>query len=152
MSHLGENWPSCWNRHILKNRHIWKNRSSCVYHNCYIQIYLNLYLVISPSRAPPSQIYLWNTFRRPANAFAFLVTSPYLSLYVHLLSAYKTKPVINMIIKRNLKNKCMISVPALSYTCSLFTSGNPNLCAYESRLWGLISLYSGLTYMTYIRG
>ena len=30
-----------------------------------------------------------------------------------LLSAYKTKPVINMIIKRNLKNKCIISIPAV---------------------------------------
>ena len=28
-----------------------------------------------------------------------------------LLSVYKTKPVINMIIKRNLKNKCIISLP-----------------------------------------
>ena len=30
-----------------------------------------------------------------------------------LLSAYKTKTVINMIIKRNLKNKCIISIPAV---------------------------------------
>ena len=65
----------------------------------YIQAYKNLCLVISPSRAPPSQIYLWHTFRRPANAFTFLVTSPYCKLYEAYLSAYKTKLVINMIIK-----------------------------------------------------
>ena len=50
--------------------------------NYYIQIYINLCLVISPSRAPPSQIYLWHTFRRPANALAFLVTRLYVAFTI----------------------------------------------------------------------
>ena len=50
--------------------------------NYYIQIYINLCLVISPSRAPPSQIYLWQTFRRPANALAFLVTRLYVAFTI----------------------------------------------------------------------
>ena len=54
-----ENWPSCWNQPI------WKNRPSCVLHNYYIQTYINLCLVISPSRPPSSHIYLWNIFRSP---------------------------------------------------------------------------------------
>ena len=58
------------------------NWPSCMSSKINIQIYKNLCLVISPSRAPPSQIYLWNTFRRPANALAFFVTTPYLRLYV----------------------------------------------------------------------
>ena len=53
-----------------------------VLHNYYIQIYINLCLVISPSRAPPSQIYLWQTFRRPANALAFLVTRLYVAFTI----------------------------------------------------------------------
>ena len=50
--------------------------------NYYIQIYINLCLVISPSSAPPSQIYLWHTFRRPANALAFLVTRLYVAFTI----------------------------------------------------------------------
>ena len=37
-----------------------------------------------------------------------------------LLSAYKTKPVINMIIKRNLKNKYVISIHTGSVVHVLF--------------------------------
>ena len=87
----------------------------CVLHN-YIHVYINLCLVISPSRAPASQIYLWNTFRRHQTRLLSLVTSPYLRLNMdymwRLLPTYKTKPVINMVIKRNVKNKCIISIPS----------------------------------------
>ena len=93
--------------------HLEESAQLCVLHNYYKQISINLCIVISPSRAPPSQIYRWHTLRRPANALAFLVTSPYLRLYVALISAYKTKSVIDMIIKRNLKNKCIISISAV---------------------------------------
>ena len=59
----------------------------CVLHDYYIQIYINLYLVISPSRAPPSQIYLWHTFRRRQTRLLFLLQD-----YMwRLQSAYKTK-------------------------------------------------------------
>ena len=67
-----------------------------------------------------------------------------------ILSAYKTKLVVNMIIKRNLKNKCIISMLRSVVHVLLFTSGNPNLCAYDMRLWAVISLYLTLTYMKYI--
>ena len=58
-----------------------------------LPLYINLWLVIFPLRAPPSQIYLWAL----TLALAFFVTSSYLRLYV----AFTCN---NMIIKRNLKN------------------------------------------------
>ena len=58
-----------------------------------------------------------------------------------LLSAYKTKPVINMNIKRNLKINAL-SLYLLYELGSvvhvlLFTTENPNLCAYDLRLFGV---------------
>ena len=50
--------------------------------NYFVQICINLCLVISPSRTPPSQIYLWHTFRRPANALAFLATRLYVAFTI----------------------------------------------------------------------
>ena len=76
--------------------------------NYYIQIYINLCLVISPSRAPPSLIYLCTHLEGPQTRLLSLLQDD----MWRLLSAYKTKPVIIMIIKRNLKNKCIISIPA----------------------------------------
>ena len=73
----------------------------CVLHvyNCYIQNSINLCLVMSPSRALPSQIYFWHTFKGPQTRLLSLLQD-----YMWcLLSAYKTKPVINMNMKRNLK-------------------------------------------------
>ena len=66
---LAESWESAY---------LEESAQLYVLHNYCIQIYINLCLVISPSRVPASQMFLWNTFRRPANALnAFLVTSPY---------------------------------------------------------------------------
>ena len=72
-----------------------------------------------------------------------------------LLSAYKTKLVINMIIKRNVKKINALSLYLLYELrpvvhVPLFTSGNPNPCAYDMRLWAVKSLYLTLTYMKYI--
>ena len=124
-----------------------ESAQSCVLHNYYIHVhvYINLCLVISPSRAPASQIYLWNTFRRHQTRLLSLVTSPYVRLNVdymwRLLPTYKTKPVIYMIIKRNVKINALFRYLlyelGASYTCSLFTSGNPNLCAIDLRLSGV---------------
>ena len=112
----------------------------CVLHYYYIQIYINLYLVISPSRAPPLHIYLWNIFRRPTNVLASLVTSPHLDYMWRLLSAYKTKPVINMIIKRNVKNKSIIFIPAiwirLCRTRALCLLPEIWACAHKIWDWG----------------
>ena len=54
----------------------------CFLHNYYIQIYINLCLVMSPSRAPPSQVYLLHTFRRATDALAFLVTRLYVAFTI----------------------------------------------------------------------
>ena len=81
----------------------------CVLHNYYIQIYINLCLVISPSRASPYKFIFGTHLEGPQTRLLSLLQD-----YMwRLLSADKTKPVINMIIKRNLKNKCIISIPTV---------------------------------------
>ena len=123
MASLGE-MPKLWELFYLQ-----ESAQLCVLHNYYIQIYINLCLVVSPSRAPPSQIYLWDTFRRPTNVLAFLVTTLYM-----VFTAYKTKLVFNMIIKRNLKNKCIISISAvrirLCSSCALCLFPEIRTCAH----------------------
>ena len=110
---------------------------------------------MSPSRAPPSQIYLWNTFRRSANAFAFLVTNPYLRLYVAFTICIQDQPVNNMIIKRNLKINALslyLLYELGSVVHVLFVyywKSEPVRIRFEI-VGGLISLYLGLTYMKYI--
>ena len=67
---------------LWESAYLQESAQLCVLHNYYIQIYINLCLVISPSRAPQSQIYLWHTFRRPVNALAFLVTRLYVAFTI----------------------------------------------------------------------
>ena len=80
----------------------------------YIQAYINLGLVISPSRAPPSQKFIFVThIEGPQMRLPSLLQVHIVNYMRLLLSAYKTKLVNNMIIKSNLKNKCIVLIPAV---------------------------------------
>ena len=72
--------------------------------------YYSCVIYTDPHRGPLRHKFIFGTHLEGPQTRLLSLLQDYMW---RLLSAYKTKPVINMIIKRNLKNKCIISIPAV---------------------------------------
>ena len=81
----------------------------CVLHILYADLYKSLFSNFPIEGPSTTNLSLAHILEGPQTRLLSLLQD-----YMwRLLSVYKTKPVINMIIKRNLKNKCIISLPAV---------------------------------------